>query len=415
MMHQDNLWINCISYLQSAPIGYDAFMIQRHLSPFLLQLADRCPLLAVTGPRAAGKEPLVRAAFPDLPVRSLRAPDLLAYAREDPRGLLDEHRDGAVILEAQRAPALLETLQAVAPRLAPGSRFVLTASRADRRLSGMARALAGGMALVSLLPCSLDELGGGIPPGGIFEAVWRGGFPGLAGPGVDREAWFQSHIADLIERDVPEVLRVADPAALLCFLRLCAGSAGEILNLSRLGGDCGVTHNTARAWLEVLESLFVLHRLRPFLTGGRQREIRTPRVHFRDTGLACALLGIRAPGELRHHPLRGALFADWAVAEIVKWRVHRGLPPRTFFYRDRKGFQVDLVLHRGEAQTAVLIRSAQTAPRSFLRPLRTFAGRLDEEGARGLARVLVYGGDEIERRDDVLLLPWHKIHTQWWQ
>src|SRR3990167_3690232 len=302
-------------------------MIARTLGPRLLALARRFPAVTVTGPRQSGKTTLCRAAFPDKPYVSLEAPDVRRYAIEDPRGFLGDHRDGAILDEVQRAPEILAYLQPMLDERRGSGRFILTGSANLSLLQSVSQSLAGRTALLTLLPLGLEEIRRSSHPlDDFFAVLWRGGYPAIFDRGLDPGDWFPSYVGTYVERDVRQILNVGDLLAFQGFLRLCAGRSAQLLNLSALGADCGVTHGTARAWISVLDASYVAFPLPP----------------------------PRAP------PPRGGVFESWVVSEILKARVHRGLPPALSFFRDRKGAEVDVILEADRDLVAVETKSART-------------------------------------------------------
>ena len=370
-------------------------MIARTLGPRLLALARRFPAVTVTGPRQSGKTTLCRAAFPDKPYVSLEAPDVRRYAIEDPRGFLGDHRDGAILDEVQRAPEILAYLQPMLDERRGFGRFILTGSANLSLLQSVSQSLAGRTALLTLLPLGLEEIRRSSHlPDDFFAVLWRGGYPAIFDRGLDPGG---------------------DLLTFQGFLRLCAGRSAQLLNLSALGADAGVTHPTARAWLSVLETSFVAFRLPPFHANVTTRLVKTPKLHFYDSGLLCALLGIRSPDHLREHPLRGAVFETWVVSEVLKARVHRGLPPALSFFRDRKGAEVDLILEADRDLVAVETKSARTVVSDFFAGFDALAGAA-RSGRRtpALRRVLVYGGDRREERTGAIVLPWSMIDRFDW-
>ena len=391
-------------------------MIRRTLHDRLLQVAEWYPVVTVTGPRQSGKTTLCRAAFPQHAYVSLEAPDTREYATRDPRGLLRELRDGAVIDEVQRVPDLLSYLQVDVDERPERGRFILTGSQHLGLLGTVSQSLAGRTGLLHLLPASLDELRlFPAPTDDLLTVLWQGGYPAIHDRRVPPAEWLGTYVATYVERDVRQVLNVGDLLAFQTFLRMCAGRSAQLLNLSALGADCGINHNTARAWLSVLEATFVAHRLPPWLKSLRKRLVRTPKLHFFDSGLACYLLGIRSPEELRHHPLRGALFESWLVSEVVKARLHRGLPAACSFYRDRKGNELDLVVERGERCLAVEAKSGETVADDALRSLARVAGLLAADPlVRVVEPLLVYGGGEAQRRTAATVLPWSTVCDYDW-
>lgn len=391
-------------------------MVPRTLEPKLLALARRFPAVTVTGPRQSGKTTLCRAAFPDKPYVSLEAPDVRQYATEDPRGFLRDHRDGAILDEVQRAPELLSYLQPLLDERPTPGHFILTGSANLGLLESVSQSLAGRTALLNLLPLSLEEVrrfpGG---PGDLFSLLWHGGYPAIFDRHPDPTDWLSSYVGTYVERDVRQILNVGDLLAFQTFLRLCAGRSAQLLNLSALGADAGVTHATARAWISVLEASFVAYRLAPFHSNLVKRLVKTPKLHLYDSGLLCFLLGIRSPDQLREHPLRGAIFETWVASEVLKARVHRGLPAGMFFYRDRKGEEVDIVVETGRRIVAVETKSARTVVSDFFASLAKMAALIgSERRGRQLRRVVVYGGEERQQRTGVTVLPWSMVDRYDW-
>jgi predicted AAA+ superfamily ATPase len=390
-------------------------MIGRTLETHLRDLATRWPVLTITGPRQSGKTTLSRLAFPDHRYASLESPDTREYAATDPRGFLAEHGEGAIIDEIQRVPELLSYIQTEVDARPEAGRFIVTGSTHLGLLGSVTQSLAGRTAIVHLLACSLDELlRFDNAPSGLYDVLWTGGYPAILDRAYPPQEWFESYITTYIERDVRHVLNVGDLSAFQQFLKLCAGRTGQLPNLSQLGADCGISHNTARSWLSVLETGFISFRLRPHATNLRKREIRTPKLYFYDSGLVCALLGIRSPDQLRHHPLRGAIFEGWVVSEVAKHLLHRGSRPEIAFYRDRRGLEMDVLIRRDTSLIAMEIKSGQTVSSDMLSVFAPLRKRFEESGTEIAKSVLVYGGHDEQRRSDVRVIPWSALHDQDW-
>jgi predicted AAA+ superfamily ATPase len=391
-------------------------MIHRTLQPKLIALAAKFPVVTVTGPRQSGKTTLCRSSFPDHRYASLEAPDVRDYARRDPRGFLANLGDAAVLDEVQRLPELLSYVQVeVDARPKPG-RFILTGSANFALLDSVSQSLAGRTSLLTLLPLGLEELRRfPSPPTGLFETLWRGSFPAVFDRDLAAADWYSAYVGTYVERDVRQILRVNDLIAFQGFLRLCAGRVAQLLNLSTLGADAGVTHATARAWISVLEASYIAHRLPPYASNVGKRVVKAPKLHLHDSGLTCFLLGIRSPEQLREHPLRGSIFETWVVSEIQKARIHRGLPQSLFFFRDRKGVEVDAVIERGDMLLAVETKSGQTVAEDFFTALHAFARQVESRHhAPAVQRVLVYGGDTGQQRSDAHVVPWSQVDAYDW-
>ncbi len=388
-------------------------MIKRDLASKLKEQARYFPVVTLTGPRQSGKTTLCRAVFPSHRYVSLEAPDVRALARSDPRGFLEPLRQGAILDEVQRAPDLLSYLQEEVDRDTRPGRFIVTGSANLALLQTVTQSLAGRTGLLDLLPCSLGELRRfPFPPTGLLATIISGGYPAVFDRGMPPAEWFRSYVGTYVERDVRQFLQVADLEAFQRLLQLCAGRVGQLVNLSALGADCGITHNTARAWLSVLEASYIVYRIQPFHASVTSRVVKTPKLYFYDTGLACWLLGITAPEQLRDHPLRGSLFENWVAAEVVKVRAHAGLPRSLYFFRDRKGFEIDLIIDDPATALAIEVKSGQTVAADFFAALDSAPDRLGTLASdRKLRKVLLYGGDEPHQHRGVRVLPWSSIST----
>jgi predicted AAA+ superfamily ATPase len=373
-------------------------------------MARKFPVVTITGPRQSGKTTLCRTAFSSLPYASLEAPDVREFAATDPRGFLAGYPTGAVIDEVQRVPELLSYLQVVVDEHRRNGEWVLTGSQNFALLASLSQSLAGRTAVLNLLPVDLQELER-FPshPKGLFATLFAGGYPRIHDERIHPPDSLSAYVATYLERDVRQVVNVVDLTGFQTFLRLCAGRSGQLLNLSGLGADAGVSHHTARSWLSVLEAGFIVFRLPPFHRNLGKRLVKTPKLYFFDSGLLCFLLGIRTPEQLIQHPLRGAVFETWVVGELAKSRLHAGLPLDLYFYRDARGLEVDVVLDRGDSCTAVEIKSGQTIAKDFFDPLRAFAERL-EAARQGRTRpYLIYGGEHSETRSGVRVAGWGRV------
>lgn len=265
--------------------------------------------------------------------------------------------------------------------------------------------------MLVLLPPGLDELRS-FPsaPAGLYELLWQGAYPRIYDRGIPAHQWLADYTATYVQRDVRQILNVGDLQAFTAFLTLCAGRTAQEVNLSALGSDAGVSHNTVRAWLSVLEASYVVHRLPAWHRNLRKQVVKAPKLHFFDSGLLCYLLGIREPAQLRLHPLRGAVFESWVVAELYKGHVHRGVEPSFFHYRESRGVEVDLVVARGERWQAIEVKSGETIARDFFKNLeRLTAGDECPEPFRGIEPLVVYGGDRSQQRSQGRVVTWSDV------
>ena len=386
-------------------------MITRTLEAKLHELAGYYPTVVVTGPRQSGKTTLCRMAFPELHYVSLEAMDIRDFAINDPRGFLSDYSDGAIIDEIQHAPDLLSYLQSeIDARPEPG-RFILTGSQHFALSQSISQSLAGRCGILVLLPPDLEELGK-FPetPDELFHLLWQGAYPRIYDRRIPAHQWLADYTTTYIQRDVRQVINVANLQAFSGFLKLCAGRTAQEINLSKLGSDAGISHNTARAWLSVLETSYIVHRLPAWYMNIRKQVVKAPKFHFFDSGLLCFLLGIREPGQLRLHPLRGAIFESWVVSELYKANVHAGVQPRLFHYREARGPEVDLIVEQGQDLATVEIKSGATVSRDFFKNLSGFSQRMELLGGpRTVRSYVVFGGEESQNRSNAQVLSWRQI------
>jgi hypothetical protein len=394
-------------------------MVKRDLSAHARALARRYPVVAVTGPRQSGKTTFCRAEFSAHPYVSLEAPDERRFALEDPRGFLARFPEGAVLDEVQRAPELVSYLQGIVDERPKNGRWILTGSQHFVLTRALSQSLAGRVALLELFPPTLAELRRfPAPPEGLFETLFAGAYPRIHDQRLPPAEWLANYVATYVERDVREILNVGDLVAFQTFLRQAAGRSGQLLNLSNLGVDAGVSHHTARSWLSVLETSYLAFRVPPFARSLRRRLVKTPKLYFVDSGLLCHLLGLRGPSEIVTHPLRGAIFESWVVAEVKKTLANLGERASLAFYRDQPGTEVDLVLERARRLLAVEIKSGQTIASSFFDGFGPFERALAGRSTRRkeeLSRLVVYGGERGQRRSDVRVLAWRELAGFDWQ
>ncbi len=382
-------------------------MILRSLTATLQRLAGSFPVVTITGPRQSGKTTLSRAVFPDKPYVSLEDPAERSFAEEDPKGFLSRFDNGAVFDEAQRWPDLFSYLQGMVDEDRKPGKFIVTGSQQFGLLAGVTQSLAGRVGITRLLPLSLEELSAKylqrLP---IDRFMTTGCYPALHTEKVKPEDWFASYVATYVERDVRQILHVQDLSSFQRFLRLCAGRNGQLLNLSTLAGETGVSHTTARKWLSVLESSYIVHLLPPYHKNFGKRLIKSPKLYFIDVGLACWLLGIRSAELLSVHPLRGALFESLIVNEFLKSRYNAGKPADLYFWRDNKGVECDLLFEKETRLQPIEIKSGKTVTSDYILAGKK-ASRFSVENA--LQPWLIYGGDESYERSGVQAVGWRNI------
>ena len=382
-------------------------MIPRQAAATLHRLLAGFPVVTVTGPRQSGKTTLVRAVISNKPYLSLESPAEREFAQSAPHDFLKRFPDGAVIDEAQRAPALLSELQSVIDTDGRMGLFVLTGSHNLSLLAGVAQSLAGRNGILELLPLSLAELRPEkLAPRRAEDMLLKGFYPALYARPVSAYDWLQSYIVTYAERDARQLSAIQDLNAFQRFLRLTATRTGQLLNTAGLASDSGVSEYTTRQWLSILETCYLIHYVRPHLNNFGKRLIKMPKLYFHDVGLAASLLGIQTAEQIAAHPLKGALFETMVVNEFLKARRNAGRRDQLYFWRDNIGTEIDLVLEQGQALAGVEIKSGSRVASDAtvsLRKWQKYAGKTQTYLG------VVYGGDDAYEREGVSAMPWRHL------
>ncbi|MBZ4212317.1 MAG: ATP-binding protein [Rhodoferax sp.] len=387
-------------------------MIRRQASALLVQMSKGFPVVALTGPRQSGKTTLARQAFPDKPYFSLEDPEIRQRLAADPRQFFAILPDGAVLDEVQRCPEVFSYLQGLVDERERMGEFVITGSQQFGLLDNITQSLAGRVGLLQLLPLSLAELTAtGMNARTLEQTVWIGGYPALFDQRRQLEQpaqWLSAYASTYIERDVRQVLEVSKLSLFQRFVLMCAARTGQLLNLSALAADCGISHTTARSWMTVLEASYVVYLLQPYHQNFGKRLVKMPKLYFLDTGLLCHLLRIDSPQTLATHALRGAIFESWVVSETLKHRFNQALPADIYFWRDNHGVEVDLVFEHAGKLHAVEIKSGATFTADWVPACQRWQRYA---GAVAADPVLVYGGQDSYSVQGVQVRAWHTLGT----
>ncbi len=396
-------------------------MIKRHLETYLLRDARHYPVLTLTGPRQSGKTTLARATFASHRYVSLEQIDQRRFAREDPLGFLARFNGPVIIDEVQHVPDLLSYIQGAVDEDPSPGRFLLTGSHNFLLMSRVSQTLAGRCAVLNLMPFSRAELEGQNQAepdtaAGLFRNrttnldLWQtlrtGFYPRIHDRKIPPEVWLPDYIQTYIERDVRSLSNIGDLDLFERFLALCAGRAAQLLSYSGLASDCGISVDTARRWISVLKTSFIVFLLPPHHRNFNKRVVKSPKLYFYDTGLLCQFLGIREAAQVVSHPLRGAIFENYVVAEVAKAYLHHRLQPPIFFWRDKTGHEIDLLIEKADHLYPVEIKSGNTMSPDMLDGLlwwTKLAGLPPDVGT------LVYGGDEAFTRNKVPVRPWFAV------
>ena len=380
-------------------------MIEREISPQLRELFGKYPFVTVTGPRQSGKTTLCRATFPDLTYANLEVPDQRDFAESDPRGFLRQLGQGAIIDEIQRVPRLLSYLQVLGDDIGRNSLFVLTGSEQFRLSEAITQSLAGRTSLLRLLPFSLAERQLAGASTAIDDVLYAGFYPRIIDQGLEPRQALGDYFETYVERDVRRLGGIANLSAFRRFVQLCAGRIGQLVNLSSLGSDAGVSHTTARQWLTVLEASYIVFQLQPFHANIRKRLVKSPKLYFYDVGLASYLIGIENPRQVATHPLRGSLFENAVVIEILKHEFNRGRQPNLTFFRDSRGLECDVLHRTGQGIGAIEIKSGETVTNDYFQSLDAVAALVPEVSFKAV----VYAGQDRQSRSDCEVVPLSEV------
>ena len=376
-------------------------VIEREVTPHLLSLFGQYPIVTVTGPRQSGKTTLCRSVFADLAYANLEDPDAREFAESDPRRFLAQFPNGAVLDEIQRVPGLLSYLQVLVDEDRRNGQFVLTGSEQFGLTSTVSQSLAGRTALLRLLPFTLAERRLAGASGAVDEVLYSGGYPRIHDQGLNPTQALADYLVTYVERDAQRIGGIRDLAAFRRFVRLCAGRVGQLVNLSSLGADAGVSQPTARQWLDVLEASDIAFRLPPYHTNIRKRLVKAPKLYFVDVGLASYLVGIRSAEQLAAHPLRGQLFENAAVTEALKHSHNHARYAELSFFRTADGLECDLLYPTPTGHAAVEIKSGATLTGAWFAGL----GRIKRTLSGISSAAIVYGGDQTQQRSDATAVP----------
>ena len=386
-------------------------IIHRVLARKLKELAKQFRMVALTGPYGSGKSTLAKITFPDYAYVSLEDLDARERAETDPRKFLqtyDAHA-GLIIDEAQRVPALFSYLQTkVDEKRRPGF-YILTGSQNFLLDEQIAQSLAGRMSYLTLLPLSIEELKEStLLPQQVEQLMFAGSYPEVQVFSMQPTDWYSGYIRTYIERDVRLIKNIQDLGTFKRFVSLCAGRVGQLVNVTSLANDCGISNTTAYAWLSLLQASYIIFFLYPYFNNFSKRLIKTPTLYFYDTGLACRLLEIDSAQDLYNHYMRGALFESFVIAELMKEYYNHGLEPHLFFWRDKIGREVDCLIKKGQHLTPVEIKAGMTVSRQYFKELNYWNELMDRKEEPSY---VVYAGHETQLHTAATVLRWQEIPT----
>lgn len=365
-------------------------MIPREIAPIINKLRKQFPVISLTGPRQSGKTTLLRYIYDDLPYVNLEEIDMRNSALSDPRGFLNNYPSGAVLDEVQRTPELFSYIQGIVDANKE-AHFVLSGSSNFLLLQSISQSLAGRAAILKLLPFGMSELGETIIGDFSYEQlIFKGLYPGIYDREIDPAHFYPSYVSTYIERDVRQIKNIDDLNRFSNFLQLCAGRVGQILNITSLAVDAGISPNTAKSWLSILEASYIIHFLQPYYKNFNKRITKSPKIYFYDTGLVCSLVGIDSADQVKTYHSKGALFENLIITELIKRRLHHGGVPKFYFWQNKTKQEIDLIIDHPDGTIPYEIKSGMTMNNSYFTNLKYWQ---KVSGDKTGPFYVIYGGE----------------------
>ena len=364
-----------------------AMFIKRDISDKILEVQKYYPVTTITGPRQSGKTSLCRHLFPDYNYVNLEDLTIRGRAITDPTGFIDALGETAIIDEVQNVPELMSMIQ-VRVDEDPRKRFILTGSSNFSLLHRMTQSLAGRVAMFTLLPFSLKEMSRGEKDVPTWKLLTRGQYPGILVNGIPDSIFYSNYYTTYVERDVRDLMKLKNLMRFDTFVRLLAARVGSEFNASRIAKEAGVSAPTVSEWLSILEASYLTFTLRPYFANISKQLTKMPKVYFYDTGLLCYLLGIESEQQYQSSTVRGALFENMAISELMKNQYNQARIPNINFYRERSGKEVDAMVKTPEGIHLYEIKAGSTFKPEFAANMKYVSGLLTE----ATPRTVIYDG-----------------------
>jgi len=381
--------------------------VRRQIMHVIKKQQSKFPILALTGPRQSGKTTLLKELFKDYRYISLENPDIRAFATDDPNGFLNEYSENVILDEIQRVPSIFSYIQTKVDESKTMGQYILSGSQNFHLINSITQTLAGRVALFKLLPLDFEELKAAELLGDNYSQVlFKGFYPAIFDRNIDPKVFYTNYVQTYVEKDVTELLKVKDLKAFRTFLGLCAGRAGQLLNISALANDCNISQPTAKAWLSILESSYLIFLLQPYHQNFNKRLVKSPKLYFYDTGLLCYLLGIRSANEIILNRLKGSLFENLILAELQKKNYHQYTHLDYYFWQDSNGNEIDILLKNYSGFDVFEIKATETISAELFKQMDRFAELAEPEEVN---KTLIYGGSKNQNRSKYQVQSWKDI------
>ncbi|MBR2631588.1 MAG: ATP-binding protein [Bacteroidaceae bacterium] len=379
--------------------------LPRNIEATIKEAAQYFSVISVTGPRQSGKTTLLKHLFPEFKRFSMKDVHIREFAEHDPIAFLSQSPQGMLIDEVQKTPMLLDYIQGIVDEN-PERRFLLTGSSNFELLHGLSESLPGRAGVYELQPMTYDETYTTAEEKTLEQFLYDGLYPAICANKNKSKFFYPSYVKTYLERDVRDLLKIKDQMLFVKFMKMCAARIGSVFNASDLSAQLGVDSKTVSHWLSVLQASYLITLLPPYYENISKRLVKSPKLYFNDTGLACYLLDIETPRQLEHDKMRGAIFENFVVMEVIKHRYNQGLEGGVYFYRDSNQNEVDILLKQEGEITAIEVKSSMTYNVSFEKTL----ARLSEWIKTSITnKIVVYAGDFENNKGDVQILRYNHL------
>ncbi len=379
-------------------------MIDREIEKEIRILKNEFPIVAILGPRQSGKTTLSQKVFKNYEYVSLEDIDHREFALNDPRGFLARYKSDIIFDEIQRAPELISYLQTHADAQKENGKIVITGSHNFLLMEQISQSLAGRVGITKLLPFSVYEIRE--ESDNLNELLYKGLYPRIYDQHIRPEVFYKNYISTYVEKDVRQVKKITNLDNFMKLIRILAGRTGQVLNLSAISEECGISHNTVKEWISVLEASFLIYRIQPYHKNYNKRLVKNPKIYFTDTGLVCNLLGIRKRDEIDYHFLKGNIFETFVVNEFIKYNFNFGEKLQLYYWRDNHQKEIDLIIDTGKEHYAAEIKSGKTVQEKYFDRLRYWTKL---SGEKSSSMFLIYGGEDNVVRNKMNVVSWKSI------
>ena len=381
--------------------------LQRNILESINELIDKYPVIAITGPRQSGKTTFLKNTFSEYEYVNLENLDQREFAQEDPNGFLKRYTGKTIIDEAQRVPTLFSYLQTKVDEENRMGHYILSGSQNFHLMQNITQSLAGRVALFRLFPFDFQELKKEkLLDSDYIHCMLKGFYPAIYSRGIKSSQFYANYIETYVQRDLTELLEIKNLALFKKFFSLLATRAAQLLNLNELANECGISQPTAKSWVSLLESSYIVFKLQPYHENFSKRLVKTPKIYFYDTGLLCHLLGINNYDYLLANSIKGALFENMMISEHIKSMYHKNQVVDNWFWRDSAGNEIDLVYSENQQLITHEIKSSATVLNKHMKGLNYFEKKAENST---LIKKMIYTGNEHYVRQNCEMIPWHEF------